>query len=257
MLTKCTSILLTIGSHTPNMAIASENYAENLTGSGTSVSVTLNASTNANRFVYCMLRSDVSLASATATYNGVSMTLLAAGVNGEWKAMFYLVGAASGSNTLTVNIGSSAGYLRVVSESFSGVGSVENTNSSFATTGTAANIAVTTVAANAWAIGGAGDNGAGACAAGTGTVAIGTGENALRLYQRNDNPQGTPGSKTLNFTSSSGGSAWGLFAVAIAPFVAPSGPANVKTFDGVTQSTGIKTYLGLAVASTKTVDGIA
>ncbi len=35
-----------------------------------------------------------------------------------------------------------------------------------------------------------------------------------------------------------------------------SGPANVKSFDGVTQSTGIKTYFGLAVASTKTVDGI-
>ncbi len=39
------------------------------------------------------------------------------------------------------------------------------------------------------------------------------------------------------------------------PFVA--GPTNVKTFDGVTQSTGVKTYLGVAVASVKSVDGIA
>lgn len=36
----------------------------------------------------------------------------------------------------------------------------------------------------------------------------------------------------------------------------PVGPANVKSFDGVTQSTGIKTYLGVAKASVKTVDGI-
>ncbi len=45
-------------------------------------------------------------------------------------------------------------------------------------------------------------------------------------------------------------------AIAIAPFVA-AGPTNVKTFDGVTQSTGIKTYFGVALASTKTVDGIS
>ena len=34
-----------------------------------------------------------------------------------------------------------------------------------------------------------------------------------------------------------------------------SGPTTVKTFDGVTQSTGIKTYFGVAVASVKTVNG--
>lgn len=37
---------------------------------------------------------------------------------------------------------------------------------------------------------------------------------------------------------------------------APPGPTNVKTWDGITQSTGIKTYIGVALASTKTVDGI-
>lgn len=38
--------------------------------------------------------------------------------------------------------------------------------------------------------------------------------------------------------------------------LAASGPANVKTFDGVTQSTGIKTYLGNTVANTKSVNGV-
>lgn len=40
------------------------------------------------------------------------------------------------------------------------------------------------------------------------------------------------------------------------PFVAP-GPTNVKTWDAVTQSTGIKTYEGVVLASTKTVIGVA
>lgn len=35
-----------------------------------------------------------------------------------------------------------------------------------------------------------------------------------------------------------------------------SGPAGVKTWDGVTQSTGVKTYFALALASTKSVMGI-
>ncbi len=35
-----------------------------------------------------------------------------------------------------------------------------------------------------------------------------------------------------------------------------SGPTNVKTKDGVTQSTGIKTYMGLALASVKSVEGV-
>lgn len=35
-----------------------------------------------------------------------------------------------------------------------------------------------------------------------------------------------------------------------------NGPTNVKTWDGVTQSTGIKTYQGVAVANVKTWNGI-
>lgn len=35
-----------------------------------------------------------------------------------------------------------------------------------------------------------------------------------------------------------------------------AGPTNVKTWDGVTQSTGVKTYIGNALASTKSVNGV-
>ncbi len=39
-------------------------------------------------------------------------------------------------------------------------------------------------------------------------------------------------------------------------YTTPSGPANVKTWDGITQSTGVKTYGAVALGSTKTWDGI-
>ena len=42
----------------------------------------------------------------------------------------------------------------------------------------------------------------------------------------------------------------------ITTHAAAAGPANVKTWDGVTQSTGIKTYFAVTLASVKTVDGI-
>ncbi len=35
-----------------------------------------------------------------------------------------------------------------------------------------------------------------------------------------------------------------------------AGPANVKTKDGITQSTGIKTYMGVVIASVKSVEGV-
>lgn len=63
------------------------------------------------------------------------------------------------------------------------------------------------------------------------------------------------GSNTMSLTWTTNRDADEL--VAAIKYLAPvTGPVNVKTFDGVTQSTGVKTYLGLALASTKTVDGI-
>ncbi len=60
----------------------------------------------------------------------------------------------------------------------------------------------------------------------------------------------------INFQIYRGGGTADIFVDSIAPPAVPSGPANVKTWDGVTQSTGIKTYLGTALASVKSVDGI-
>ncbi len=59
-------------------------------------------------------------------------------------------------------------------------------------------------------------------------------------------------SQTISYSAGSGG---GINAMEILPPVA-AGPTNVKTKDGITQSTGIKTYEGLALASVKSVEGV-
>lgn len=47
-----------------------------------------------------------------------------------------------------------------------------------------------------------------------------------------------------------------VFATDVPAVCAVVGPTNVKTWDGVTQSTGVKTYFGVAVASVKSVNGV-
>jgi len=55
----------------------------------------------------------------------------------------------------------------------------------------------------------------------------------------------------LSSFSTSGLGVFGIYYYA----ATPAGPTTVKTWDGVTQSTGIKTYFGVPVANTKSVNG--
>lgn len=48
-----------------------------------------------------------------------------------------------------------------------------------------------------------------------------------------------------------------VFATDVPAVCSVVGPTTVKTFDGVTQSTGINTYFGQTLATTKTVNGIS
>lgn len=58
----------------------------------------------------------------------------------------------------------------------------------------------------------------------------------------------------VTFDADTGANSYWDYISPTSPFVA--GPASVKTFDGVTQSSGIKTYFGVATASVKSVNGI-
>ena len=65
----------------------------------------------------------------------------------------------------------------------------------------------------------------------------------------------TAGSYTSSFSTTGGGKNLGIIVVEVKEAVA-AGPANVKTWDGVTQATGIKTYFGVGLANVKTVNGV-
>lgn len=68
-----------------------------------------------------------------------------------------------------------------------------------------------------------------------------------------DNTGLSTGSQSMTYNESPAeGFAAGM--VSFAPAVA-AGPTTVKTWDGITQSTGIKTYFGVDLANVKTVDG--
>ncbi len=70
-----------------------------------------------------------------------------------------------------------------------------------------------------------------------------------------DLPLATAGSQSIGY-SWTGTNSGEQYIAALKYAAAPSGPTNVKTWDGVTQSTGIKTYKGVALASVKSVDGV-
>jgi len=207
--------------------------------------------------MHALVRSDGS--SSGATYAGVAMSLLAQGNDGtgNWHAEYYLANPASGANDFVVSYGSSRGYIQAFIASYTGVdaSSPEASNSSIGVTvGTSASIAVTTVTANAWVVGSAGEQGAGVTSAGSNTAIEGTGANAARTYRSTLSPVGTPGSTTMNFDSTSGSSDWSVFAYSLKP-AGGAGPANMKTWDGLATAS-IKTMDGLAIASVKTWNGL-
>lgn len=201
------------------MAIAFDTTTQNTGGSGTSLTFS-HTNTGSDLWMHVLVRSDGT--SSGATYAGVAMTLLAQGNDGtgNWYAEYYLANPASGANNFVVSYGASRGYIQAFIASYTGVdsSSPEATNSSIGVTvGTSASIAVTTITANAWVIGSAGEQGAGVTSAGSNTAIEGTGINAARTYRSTLSPIATPASTTMNFDSSSGSSDWSVFAYSLKP----------------------------------------
>lgn len=193
------------------------------------------------------------------TYNSVSLTNInktsygaPSGRNG--MTLDYLIAPTTGSNTLSY--GSSSGSLGAACDTFSGAKQTSQPDSSNVVNDDAEKatitLSTTCVVSDCMLVGGVIDE------EGVGGTA---GLNTTR-DQRSD--QGlTWGHSTATVASGSQSivfafvptvrSAWTI--ASIAPFVT-AGPTNVKTWDGVTQSTGIKTYLDLALASVKSVNGV-
>lgn len=84
------------------------------------------------------------------------------------------------------------------------------------------------------------------------TVRVAVGGNAAYGIVDTNSAQTPAGSKTLNI---GGLVSFALNIGSFAPVASPTGPTTIKTWDGVTQSTGIKTYFGVDLANVKTING--
>lgn len=189
----------------------------------------------------------------SVTWGGVTMTQIDK-VNrgdGRYDYLYLLVAPATGAQT--ISIARTSGDIKGRAISYTGcaqTGQPDANNKVTFTISTSISLSFTTVADNDWlvAVGSSVTNG---FTAGTNTVGRGV-DDDTRFWDSNS-AQTPAGSHSLNWTSIA---ATGDFiGVALKP-VAPTGPANVKTKDGVTQSTGIKTYEGVALASVKSVEGV-
>ncbi len=167
--------------------------------------------------------------------------------------LYYMVAPDTGANNIVVVV-TGTDAVRVAAASYTGVsqGAIDSSNTGVGNSGTLT-AATTVVASSCWLVGaGYSDTGV-TLVAGAQTFVrkIPTGNAYIALLDSN----GTVGTGSQALTATSNSGLWNMNVLSVAP-VAAAGPANVKTKDGVTQSTGIKTYEGLALASVKSVEGV-
>lgn len=124
------------------MAIAYEASAGGTVDFATTLTVALNAGSNPDRVVLVFATTDRASATTidSATYGGVSMTaytaFLSTNTNFDGR-LFYLIGAASGSNNVVVTFSDGNTKPKLVAIAYSGVGGVSalaNVTPSFFTT---------------------------------------------------------------------------------------------------------------------------
>lgn len=218
----------------------------------TSVSQSHTVGAGNNRMLFAYVGASSSGVAPTATYAGNPMQLISSQlVSSPFSIyLFALINPPTGTANITANFGSSI-FMRVGGASYVNVKQSYTpdssaTNSSGSTS--SPSVSTTVVASNCWLVG------------------IITGGNTLSAFNRavrvsqfdtaisDSNGVVTAGSQTFSCTQSPA-SFYGAVLTSWAP--AGSGPANVKTWDGITQSTGIKQYFGVDLANVKTVNGIS
>lgn len=165
--------------------------------------------------------------------------------------MFYVLNAAA-STALTVSISNPINGLSSRASSYTGVAGgfdaykLDGSASTNSKTST-----ITTIADNSWVVYVARAHGE-VITAGSGVTFR---QNSTILTWGDSNGVVHPAgnySQTVTFPTDG----IGVFQASFSPTAPPSGPTNVKTWDGITQSTGVKTYNSVALASVKSVIGI-
>jgi hypothetical protein len=239
------------------MAIAYDNGLFQHTTSAPNWSFNYTVGSNSNRVLIVFAHNNQTTGDVFTgvTYNGTSMTRLATTAgNGAFIALYFLVAPTSGTHTLTISGTWSAGWdENAFVMSYDGVDQTNPANS-VATNGTAPVTGTVNLSStNSWAVT-FGYEDAVPISNGTGIATVRVPETPTQYRAAGDSGV-VASSGNYNQTWSAGSGNIRMLQVGIAP-VAPSGPTNVKTWDGVTQSTGIKTYESVAVASVKSVIGI-
>lgn len=237
-------------------AIALDNNSGYTSTSGTSATVTGFVVAGTNPFIFSGIQGDSTTDLLTSvTYNAVNMTVAdkTGGVaSHRWIYGYYIQGQ-SGTHNLVANFSGSADAIRLAATSYTGVTQtgLDSHNTNTATAATSITLTTTVVAPSCWTAAVFWGNG-GVVSASTGTTArINQGSDAYILGDSN----GTVGTGSQSMAATAPLGSFDGVIVSFAPFTAV-GPANVKTWDGITQSTGIKTYNGVTLVNTKTVIGI-
>lgn len=242
------------------LAIAFGAYTK---GTGSTSPNTLSVTTSgSDRWLNsCSFRNGNGQTVTGTTYNSVAMTSPGTDTslpnNGYYGAdLWYLANPTTGANNLvTAWTGGSnvfqyaLGYTGVVNTGISGQSSGQVSYS-----GLAAFRSFTPSAANGWVCWfGSGDGSQPAAVYNlTGTMRSTVPSSDWCAADSN----GTVAVSAVSYGYTNGSGSVGSLSILGFGIASAAGPANVKTWDGVTQSTGIKTYLGLALASVKTVIGL-
>jgi hypothetical protein len=236
------------------MAIAFDATTHTEQGSVSSFSFN-HTCTGTDRILFVAVWTITNTRTTTAvTYNSVSMTNVPGativGSDGNQLSLWYLINPASGTNAVAVTCsGSNFPSARAVS--YTGAQQSGVPDASGEATGTATNFSnsLTSVANDTWHVAFFTKAAQNIQSVSNGTIRGSASEPPVCA----DDPIATAGANTITANSSGSGVYKSVGVTFIAAPVA--GPTTVKTWDGVTQSTGIKTYSGASLATTKSVIG--
>lgn len=236
------------------MAIAFDAFTDITTTTGTSLTYSHTTSGSDRGLVVMSISGGSAINTNSVTYNSVSMTDCGSNISDESSRKYYLwtlIAPATGSNNVVVTMASST-FIRSTAASYTGVNQttlVDGVNTGSSLTGTTPSINVTSTVADTWGVA-AIRNDSGNISSGTNLSPRGAANSIA--YADSNGSLGTAGTETLGVTTV-GGNTW-ILGLLMRPATS-AGPTTVKTWDGVTQSTGVKTYFGVDLANVKTVDG--
>lgn len=170
------------------ITVDSTSFSSNTSGTSQTTSHTCSG-TNRILFVSAWTRG---ANTPTATYNGVSMTIIGSKVgpnaDGDYVSLFYLLNPSSGTNNIVVSL-SAANLIGTTAVSYNDTTNSFGLNASNTygpTTATSDSVQVTTTVDNCWIIMGGRTNGSGDIAAGSGTtLRVSSGSGQFQLFDSN------------------------------------------------------------------------